>query len=167
MGDYFQVIADVEATALEAEPLAAATLAWLVATGIVRAEPTDCVLAGRGHPPGPNHATAVIEADPRLLEWRTNGVEIITGRSVFYSMGADQVTCPACGKITALTDEHGHPNDAWDALSEVISAWFDDGCGKHRCECGQSVELNGLAWSPPWGFGYLGFKFWNWPQLDP
>ena len=24
---------------------------------------------------------------------------------------------------------------------------------------------NDWAWSPPWGFGHLGIKFWNWPLL--
>ncbi|MBN1171990.1 MAG: hypothetical protein JXA67_07430 [Micromonosporaceae bacterium] len=83
---HFQIIADIEATAQEAEPFAAAMLAWLVVAGIIDAEATDCVLAGRGHAPGARYATAVAEADPRLLEWRTNGVEIIPidgGRAVY------------------------------------------------------------------------------------
>lgn len=41
-------------------------------------------------------------------------------------------------------------------------------CSKRRRVvrgCGRVVGLNDWRWQPPWGFGYLGFKFWNWPPL--
>jgi hypothetical protein len=168
VGDWFQTIADVDVTPDEAEPLAAAVLAWLVESGIVLVKATDCVLSGQGHAPGPRYATAVTEADPRLPALRTNGVELITGRSVFFSMGAEHVTCPHCGLLTVLTDERGHPNDAWQALSDAIEVWFDVGHGRYRCPgCEHLVGLNEWTWSPPWAFGYLSIKFWNWPDLDP
>jgi hypothetical protein len=28
------------------------------------------------------------------------------------------------------------------------------------------MGLNDWRWQPPWGFGYLGFEFWNWPPLS-
>ncbi len=170
MGDWYQTIADVQATPDESADLAATVLAWLVDAGIVLGEPTDCVLSGegQGYPPGPNYAAAVTEAEPHLLALRTNGVAVVTGRTVFYSMGADTVTCPACGRRTELTDEDGEPNDAWHELSDTISVWFDGGSGTHACpNCRNPVELNDWTWSPPWGFGHLGFTFWNWPPLNP
>jgi hypothetical protein len=168
VGDWFETIADVEAAADEADGLAAATLAWLVNTGVVLAEPTTCVLSGLAHAPGPQYATAVTEADPGLLSLRTNGVQVITGRTVFFSMGADRVTCPACGHSTELSDQGGQPNHAWHELSETIGVWFDGGTGTHAClNCGNLVDLNDWTWSPPWGFGYLGITFWNWPPLAP
>jgi hypothetical protein len=168
MGDWFQTIADVEATPDEAEPLAAATLAWLVDTGVVLPDATDCGLSSPGHAPGPRWATAVIAADPRLIELRTNGVEFVTGRSVFYSMDTDQVTCPHCGHVTVLNDDGGQPNDAWWALSEAIDAWYQGAGGDHPCpHCRRPVGLNDWTWSPPWGFGHLGLKLWNWPELSP
>ncbi|GDY84963.1 hypothetical protein SAVCW2_41620 [Streptomyces avermitilis] len=53
MGDHFQTIVDLDASAGEAPELAARVIEWLVTEGIVLAERTDCVL-GRplGHPPG-------------------------------------------------------------------------------------------------------------------
>jgi hypothetical protein len=42
-------------------------------------------LSGLAHGPGPQYATAVTEADPGLLSLRTNGVQVITGRTVFHS----------------------------------------------------------------------------------
>jgi hypothetical protein len=162
MGEYYETIADVEATEAEAESLAATTLAWLVETGFVLAGPTDCVLSEAGYPPGPRYATAVVEDDPRLLRLRTNGVAIITGRTVFYSMGSGEVSCPHCRHVMALT------GDAWDELSDTIGIWFDGGDGGHPCpSCDRVVDLNDWAWSPPWGFGYFGLKFWNWPPLSP
>jgi hypothetical protein len=81
------------------------------------------------------------EADPGLRALRANGVEVITGRSVFYSMGADHVTCPHCGQVTVVVGDRGHPNDAWQALSGAIDAWFDGGRGEHPCPgCEHLVE---------------------------
>jgi hypothetical protein len=34
-------------------------------------------------------------------------------------------------------------------------------------QCRQAVGLNDWIWHPPWGFGCLGFTFWNWPELRP
>jgi DNA-directed RNA polymerase subunit RPC12/RpoP len=168
VGDWFQVIADVDATADEAEALGAATLAWLVDTGVVLGEATDCVLANVGYPPGPRYATAVTEVDPRLLTLRTNGVEVITGRTVFYSMGADHVTCPHCRHVIVLADDRADSIDPWRELSAIIEAWRDGDTGDYRCPtCRRVVGLNDWTWSPPWAFGYVGFKFWNWPQLTP
>ncbi len=169
MGDWFQTIVDVEATAQEAEALADATVTWLVDARIIAAEASDCVLGGAGHAPGTGYLAAVSEADPYLLTSRTNGVEIITGQAVFYSMGAETVGCPHCRQAVALSDEHGHPNAAWHELSDSIDAWFSEsGDGRRPCPtCRADVGLNDWAWSPPWGFGYLGLKFWNWPPLKP
>ncbi|MFJ7178051.1 hypothetical protein ACIQXA_16990 [Streptomyces massasporeus] len=54
MGDHFQTIVDLDASAADAERLAGRVVDWLVTEGIVLAERTDCVL-GRslGHPPAP------------------------------------------------------------------------------------------------------------------
>ncbi len=168
MGDWFQTIADVQATPDEADQLATTTLAWLIDAGIVLTEPTDCVLSGLGHPLGPHYTAAVTEDSPHLLTLHTNGVEVITGRTVFYSMGADHAACPVCGHITELTDQGIQPNDAWHELSDTIGDWFEGGSGLHACpNCRNLVELNNWTWSPPWGFGHLGITFWNWPPLSP
>jgi hypothetical protein len=168
MSNWFQTIADVEASPEEAEALATAILAWLADTGIVVAEATDCAGPTLGHAPGPAYATAVTEPDPHLLTLNTNGVAFDTDRAVHFSMGADQITCPYCKHAIALTDEQGDPNQAWQDLSETIGIWYDGGSGDRPCpNCGRAVDLNDWTWSPPWGFGYLGITFWNWPTLNP
>jgi hypothetical protein len=84
MGDWFQTIGDIEATPDEAEKLAAAVLTWLVEAGIVAAERTDCVLGSDlGYPPGAKYTDAVTEPDPSLTKRWTNGLEILTGRTIF------------------------------------------------------------------------------------
>jgi hypothetical protein len=165
MGDWFQTIADVDASPDDAEDLAAATLAWLTENGIVIAAATDCVLSGLGHAPGPHYTTAVTEPDPALLTLRTNGVQFDTGRTVFYSMGTDQITCPRCRHTIALADPQDDPNDAWQELAQTLGIWYDG--GERPCpNCARPVGLNDWIWSPPWGFGHLGITFWNWPPLN-
>lgn len=68
MGDSFQIIADVEATEVEAAGLARSILAWLTAEGIVRAGASDdhADRAGSRHGPGPRYAAAVTEPDDTL-----------------------------------------------------------------------------------------------------
>jgi hypothetical protein len=164
LGERFQIIADVEAPAEEADELAAATVAWLVAGGIVAAELTDCGLSAPAHPPGPHYTKAVTPGPYR----GAGGVEVVTGRTVFYSTDMEQVTCPHCGRATSLADRDGQLNEAWQELSDTIGVWFGSGRGELPCRsCGRRVGLNDWTWSPPWGFGYLGFTFWNWPRLSP
>lgn len=57
--------------------------------------------------------------------------------------------------------------DSWSEFSQVIKEWYAGGAGVRACKhCGEPLGLNDWAWSPPFGFGYLGFEFWNWPRLD-
>jgi hypothetical protein len=174
VGDWFQIIADIEATADEAEELGTAILSWLIDTGVVLAEagagggPAD-----QGHPPGPRYASAVIEPRdvPELLTLRPNGVLIDAKihRTVFFSMGADHVTCPRCAHVVVLRDDGpGPPTDAWNELARTIDVWYGGGASEHPCpNCRHLVGLNDWEWSPPWGFGHLGIMFWNWPRLSP
>lgn len=164
MGDWFETIADIEATPEEADRLGAEVLSWLVEQRIVMAEQTDCVLGSRAHRPGPNYALATVEPDEVLHRLATNGFRVVTGQSVFYSMGVDRVVCPRCG--AAVVDHQDE--ESWDNFSPIIDEWYGGGSGVYACKsCGQSVGINEWGWSPPWGFGCLGFEFWNWPMLDP
>lgn len=164
MGDWFQVIADPEATAAEADRLAAEVLAWLVDRGIVRPERAGCVLGEGGHAPGPNWRVAVTEPGAGLLGLGTNGLEVITGRTVFHSMDLDSIACPHCGSVAV----RGAVESEWDDFLPSIESWYAGGSGIRTCDqCGQAVGLNDWRWTPDWAFGHLGFQFWNWPPLDP
>jgi hypothetical protein len=173
MGDHFQVIVDRDATADQAKALAEQVLSSLVEGGIVLATPTDCTLGEPGYPPGPRYHDAVtlphayrigsegqrIREDDLTRILRTNGLEISTSRTVFHAGGYGcNVTCRACG--TTRDDD----DPAWgDALEE----WYRGrGNGTLTCpRCGHSEPVTEWSYDPPWGFGHLGFTFWNWPPL--
>jgi hypothetical protein len=145
LGAHFQTIVDVEAGAGEADELADAVLDWLFETGIVPSP--GCVSRN---------------------EVSTEGLVVVTRRHVFYSMtGEDEITCPHCGQMTSLDcDDDGRPVGVWQELLDTIGEWHDGGRGDRPCpSCGNSVGLNDWTWSPPWGFGHLGFTFWNWDKL--
>ncbi|TQF09917.1 hypothetical protein FJV41_42150 [Myxococcus llanfairpwllgwyngyllgogerychwyrndrobwllllantysiliogogogochensis] len=159
MGDSFQTIVDRDASADDAPRLAAEVRDWLVARRIIEQELTDCALGDSGHRPGPGHAAAVEEPDEEtgVLSLQANGLQIEVGRTVFYTIGSE-LTCRACGA-------QFEPEDGW---SEAVDDWYNgNDSAEFECpECGKPERL--VEWSGefPWGFGNLGFKFWNWPPLS-
>lgn len=99
MGDYFQIIADVEATQAEAQALAESVVRWLAGDGIIMPTATDCVLgAESGYPPGPRYDVATTVPSAYLLGLRANGLEVSTDRQVFHPGQGElaPVRCPRC-----------------------------------------------------------------------
>jgi hypothetical protein len=170
MSENYETIADVEATEDEAESLGQSVLSWLIDSGIVVAEASDCVAGGSGHAPGPRWADAV--SDPSLGRphlW-ANGLEVDVGRSWFHAgeFGVEEVTCPYCDTVTQLGDDGGEPPSAWQPFSRAIKEYHEGGQGVLDCPaCKRPVGLNAWTWGPPTAFGELGFTFWNWPLLSP
>ncbi|WP_328399251.1 hypothetical protein OHS70_20545 [Streptomyces sp. NBC_00390] len=185
MGDHFQTIVDLDATAEEAPALAARAVAWLAAEGIVRAERTDCVLGKPlGHPPGPNWARTAspddADRDP------SDGLDVTTGRTVFFGGqgDADWADCPSCGGRTLFgpgdadrydpldddtpADEGGEPLDEeWESFSRAMDAWSAMGEASVECRhCGVDIPIIDWTWSHDYyAFGHLGLQFWNWPEF--
>src|SRR4051794_10718315 len=117
MGDWFQSVVDRDATEEEAPALGAAVHQWLVGEGIVAAQGRDCVLGvDAGYPPGPHYRRAVSEPYPGLLTFRTNGLEIITRRTIFHAgQGTFELVCATCsGRFVA--------SDDWDA---ALGDWYE------------------------------------------
>jgi len=172
MGDYFEIIADAEATEDQAAGLAASVVSWLAHEGIIAAQPADCVLgAESGYPPGPRYTAAVTEPDEGLLRLWANGVEVCTTRAVFSPAQGTvgSAVCPLCGQSTDLDDPAtGEVTPQWEPFSDAFSAWMEDGPGEVRCpRCGQVARLNDWRWiNEPFVVGFLGFTFWNWPLLS-
>lgn len=169
MGDHFQTIVDIDATADEASMLAGRALDWLVSEGIVRAERTDCVLGARlGNPPGERWTKAVIQAD-----WApTDGLKIKTGRTIFHGgQGeAQYATCPRCASRTDFFTEVWDPVEgASEPFDEAFNTWRVTGVATVTCRhCGTASDLRAWAWADDYfAFGYLGFEFWNWPEFAP
>lgn len=175
MGDWFQIVADVEATEEEAPRLAESVVAWLVAEQIIQPGLSDRVLGTVGYAPGPRYTEALgrdpadsyrvpglrytegTAPPPSMLGIAPNGVEVRVGRAVFSTSGSgvENITCPHCA---AVAD--------WDDVSETVGVWFASGVGDHTCTaCGRAAGLNEWRFEPPWAFGYLGLTFWNWLPL--
>ncbi|MFC8668515.1 hypothetical protein [Streptomyces sp. NPDC057199] len=147
MGDHFQTVVDVDATADEARALAARVVEWLVAEGIVLGERTDCVLGQPlGHPPGPNWRRAV-EESPDWDPW--DGLAVHTGRTVFDSGqgGPESVTCPRCRATTPLSGEtYDEPYDEdYEASGESRAGEADsDGADSDGADSGEDEPENGV-----------------------
>jgi len=157
MGDWFQIIVDRDATEKEAPLLASSICDWLISEGIIEAKLTDCVLGDKlGHAPGPNHRKV---ADPGIGDDYVDGMKIIIGRTVFHSMGAPvEMVCTICEYRFEFSEE----------AAEAVSEWYERrGSGNFSCpECGVEWPLAEWQFEPPWGFGNLGFEFWNWPPFE-
>jgi hypothetical protein len=173
VGDYFEIIADVEATEAEAPALAASVVSWLTREGIVAAEPAaECVLGAEwGYPPGRRYTAAVTEPDEHMLQLQANGVEVSTSRTVFSPAQGTvgSVVCPLCGQTVDLNEPAtGQITPQWELFSEAFGAWMEGGPGEVRCpQCRQVARLNDWRWTnEPFVVGFLGFTFWNWPPLS-
>jgi hypothetical protein len=169
MGDHFQTIVDLDATAADAPKLAARALGWLVREGIVRPEHTDCVLgAPSGNPPAEQWPKAVL--DPG---WEpADGLKIETVRTVFWGGQGDAqyATCPQCtGQTWFYTEDREPVPGTHAAFGDAINAWHATGEASVTCpSCAQASELTWWRWADDYyAFGYLGFEFWNWPEFDP
>jgi hypothetical protein len=86
-------------------------------------------------------------------------MEIIIGRTVFHSgSGSVELICTNCEYRFEFSDEVG----------DTISDWYERrGSGNCRCSrCGVERSVAEWQFEPPWGFGNLGFEFWNWPSFE-
>lgn len=162
MSDNSQAIVDVDATEEEAPRLAEELLAWFSAEGIVKPDPSDCILGeGLGYAPGPRFFVALEDpsAADGLLTLPSDGLRIATGRQVFDTGGNGiGLHCAACGATF-------EPGPEWiDAVEE-----WDGGNDAAAFACPSCNHKQRLAdWRGPWawGFGRLGLEFWNWPPLS-
>lgn len=160
MSDSAQILVAIDCPEYEAVKAGDAARDSLVEHGIVERELTDCVLGGdgRGHPPGPNVEVAVEgEADATRELW-TNGLAVVVGRTVFDGgQNAIELLCPRCGATF-------EPGSEW---LEAVDAWAaGDDDARYACPpCGLEQPLREWDGPWPWGFGYLGLEFWNWPPL--
>ncbi|KPC66203.1 hypothetical protein [Streptomyces chattanoogensis] len=170
MGDYFDTVVDVDATAEDAPRLAAEVLSWLVAEGIVEPEPSAPAfdIEGDGYAPGPQCGKA-FRGDPD----RALGLSLHVGRTVFDAGQGDPeaVTCPHCSARVELMDEDRDLDDeAWGLFAEAVQTWAgSEDPAPVRCpSCGTSAPVHRWIWADDhFAFGHLGFAFWNWDALRP
>jgi hypothetical protein len=161
VGDTFQKLGGLDATAAEAPSLAASVSARLVAQEIVSRELTDCVLVGLGRRPRVRHGKALENLDDAYGVWTTlstNGLHIDVGRQVYHGGQSDvsDVACPHCGSIELFSD-----------FSIALDDWCKTGTAHHKWPTRTRRSLiNDWRLEPQWGVGHLQLTFWNWPPLS-
>jgi len=136
---------------------AAEILEWLVSCNIVKPTLSDCVLGSNSGYAVSDGAKAVVN-EPAYLRFglATNGLDIVTDRTIFNTggNGIDELIYPNCKTDISQED--------WDFLEPWFSGETDD----LRCPvCGGQSEIHNFDFVPEWGFGDLGFTFWNWPPF--
>jgi len=160
MSDCFEAIVDRDVTAREAPAKANTIRDWLIERRIIDSKASKCVLDpdALGYPPGQGYEQAVRTPSDLTGRLAVNGVSIIVGPEVTLDFeGEKLMICSGCGARSEATDE----------CFEGIGLWLD---GKADVQiacpcCGYRRPINQWDFEPPWGFGYLTIKFWNWPVL--
>jgi len=179
MSDNAQIIVDVDAGPADAEKLAAFVREWLIREGIIVAEPIKSDRGNLGgHAPGANYHHAIKpNSDSVQIVWE-NGVQIarhvectygrlefLTGRRVFDAGGNGiELECARCEQVLSSEQVFGAHDPSY---LDAVGLWFG---GDERVTfpcpwCGERRLLTEWRGPFPWAFGYLGFKFWNWPPL--
>jgi hypothetical protein len=158
MSASFISIVPVNVNKVEAKELADKVIDHLTKKKIINRELTDCILGKNGHSPGDNFKDAIDGDDYGLKDLLTNGLEIITTREVFHNGGNEinEINCPNCKTNIIEAD--------W---IEAINEWANEtGLDIVTCpNCSIEHSITDYNFIPTWGFGDLGFTFWNWPDL--
>lgn len=167
MGNFFQTIVDKDAEESEVSSLATALHGWLVTEGIVTAKSTGCSfgIRERRFIAGPKAMKAVEESYGKVDKSFENGLEIVTGRTVFDAGGGGLAfICPVCSKRFEDIETGPKELEAW---QNAVGEWYGkQGLGILKCSsCGNSAPVTEWDYDPPWAFANLGFRFWNWPPL--
>jgi hypothetical protein len=159
VGDYFQTVVFKDVPLEQSLELGNKLVRWLVEQEIVIGEETDCILSTKknGYPPAKRYQLATKQPiDKHFLLLNTNGVELITGRTVFHAGQMDfEMVCPHCQ----------HKLKKFDECNKAIECWYQGQTINFvKCPaCQQSHDL--LSWQSNYGFSSLGLTFWNWPEL--
>jgi hypothetical protein len=169
MSDHFEMLVDVEATLHQADGVARAVLERFRKLGLITGKAnSDCVLGGTGYRPGPAVADLykLRKRECRFWELVTCGVEPHVGRAFNeWALGpsCEGFKCPACGaEIEPFGDAFGH------AISKAIGKWMgESGPAVVSCPaCLRKLPITDWQCKPPFGFGNVSFRFWNWPPFD-
>jgi ribosomal protein S27E len=154
MGDTSISIVPQNVNRKQAKKLSDKVVAYLIERKIISPYKSDCVLGEEsGYPPGTKYKEALEESNNHFLELRTNGLQIVDNRQVFYANGVDEIKCPNCGT-----------NNIESEWGEALDEWVNNtGNDKIKClGCGHSFSIEEYIFEPAWAFGELGFTFWNW-----
>ncbi|MFE8947533.1 hypothetical protein [Streptomyces sp. NPDC007856] len=142
MGDHFQTIVDLDATAAEAPRLV---------------ERTDRSFGH--HLPGPHWDRAVDPAD--VDREPSDGLTVHTGRTSFHGGHGEPewVRCPRCTTTTRrYADEYDRIDTAWEPYGTAMDRWHTSGAADVTCPAwATSVPLPDRTWAHDhFAFAHLG-----------
>ncbi|MEU6591379.1 hypothetical protein ABZ923_19515 [Streptomyces sp. NPDC046881] len=156
MSDHEQTLVEISLSAADARNRAAAVRDWLLATGVIVANPTPGTLAD------PSEFLAGPEAEARATDddveraLMNSGVDIVTRRQVFDS--GENLEPPACRRCAAPL--------AQDQYVDLLLRWLHSDEPTVFCSSCEHSEPLG-DWPGEWAcqVGELAVCFNNWPPL--
>lgn len=133
-------------------------LDWLLSRDMVKPTLSDCILGSSDEGYAISEGAKDVSTEPDQLPFglQTNGLDIITRRTIFHTggLGIEEVICPNC--------KNDFSNEDWSFLDE----WHDKSKNWLTCPlCKQAADIHQFKFTPEWGFSDLGFTFWNWSEL--
>jgi len=159
--NFLSLVVPGESSKTDVIVLADIVIDWLQGRKVIEPRPTDCVLGrNKGYPPGAACKEIIERAeDHDFPKLGANGLEVTITREVFHTgqNGLDSVCCPDCNLNIIESD--------WGSL---VHEWLAD-TGKDKLTCSQCAAVYSITeynFTPAFGFGDLGFTFWNWPPLS-
>ncbi|WP_074405748.1 hypothetical protein [Aquimarina megaterium] len=108
--------------------------------------------------PSSNAISKTVSKNEVFKNLENNKLEIVIARQVFDNggNGVEKIICPNCSFNIIETN--------W---MDAIEEWYSNS-GKDTCICPNCSEKKSISeyyFEPNWGFGELGFTFWNWPNF--
>ena len=169
MSDSFEMLVDVEVSVKEAKTLSKTVIAELRERGLITGKPNaKCVLGDKGYPVGPKVSEIYqpTKGEGKFWELTTSGVEVAVGRDMNeWALGpsCEGFKCPSCDTFQPPFDD-----DFDDAVAVALGEWMNEtGAALLACpDCQESQSITEWHCKPPFGFGNLSFRFWNWPPFD-
>ncbi len=155
MSDSFITLVPLEIDNQKPEELAVKLIAYLQQKKIIQSELSNKIFSTPGYKPDTNFKETLKSYDLYLTS--INGLEVRLGRQVFDNggNGLEHVNCPHCNFNIISTN--------W---TDAVQEWYDGKNGIIKCElCQQNTSIIEYDFQPKWGFGELGFTFWNCPQF--
>ncbi|WP_051450511.1 hypothetical protein [Actinospica robiniae] len=120
-----------------------------------------------------DRGTALIHAG--ALEWGRAVATLHASARDLMELGATEKAARAHISAAAFRTVGGRISDAEPELdtadrllrSAAIDLWYETGEASVACQsCGQNSDLRAWRWADDYfAFGYLGFEFWDWPDL--
>ncbi|WP_299260454.1 hypothetical protein [uncultured Aquimarina sp.] len=157
MSDFYKTIVPLNVKSHQSKELANKLISYLQQHKIIEKEVSGTIFGRSGYKVGMNYRD-IVQDNSNCDIKSIDGLEVIVGRRTVFDNGGnglEQVNCPKCNFNTIATN--------W---TDALQDWFNGGDGTIQCEnCKEHTSIIEYDFQPKWGFGELGFIFYNWPKF--